>query len=94
MNEHLQETQQEMLFEAILRLKTADELRQFMADLCSITELNSLGQRYHVASMLYGKQVYQDIAEATSASTATISRVNRSLQYGAGGFRIALERQE
>lgn len=81
------------LYEAILTLETVEECRQFFKDLCTIPELKALSQRFKVAKMLTENHVYSDIVGATGASTATISRVNRSLSYdGAGGYGIAFER--
>lgn len=80
------------LLDAILSLKTREELQHFFEDLCTIQELNSMAQRYEVAQYLDQGLTYAQIAEITHASTATISRVNRSLVYGAEGYRLALSR--
>lgn len=80
------------LFDAILTLKTQDECQKFFGDLCAIPELISLSQRYQVAKMLTEHHVYADIVNETGASTATISRVNRSINYGSGGYEIVFER--
>lgn len=80
------------LYKAILSLKTVDECIRFFDDLCSISEIRAIEQRYEVARLLYDGNIYNSILEKTSASSATISRVNRSLRYGAGGYRIALDR--
>lgn len=81
------------LFEAILCLENIDECRQFFKDLCTVPELKSFSQRFQVARMLTDKHVYSDIVKETGASTATISRVNRSLSYdGTGGYNIVFER--
>ena len=80
------------LLDAILCLKTKEELECFFDDLCTIQEINSLAQRYEVALHLDKGLTYSQIAAATHASTATISRVNRSLLYGAEGYRLAIER--
>lgn len=82
----------ELLYDAVLQLKTADECRRFFDDLCTISELRSMSQRMEVAMMLYNKRVYTDIAEKTGASTATISRVNKCLNYGTDGYNIVLKR--
>lgn len=82
----------ELLYEAVLELKTIDECRRFFDDLCTIAELRSIRQRMEVAMMLYDKRIYTDIAEKTGASTATISRVNKCLNYGTDGYNIVLER--
>ena len=78
------------LFAAILQLETAEECEAFFEDLCTIKELQDLSQRFQVAKMLNEKKNYQDISKATGASTATISRVNKCLMYGTGGYRLAL----
>ena len=80
------------LFSAILQLKTVDECRLFFEDLCTIPELKSMSQRMEVAKMLSQKLVYTDIAEKTGASTATISRVNRCINYGSGGYNLVINR--
>lgn len=72
------------MYEAILQLKDMDECCRFFDDLCAITELRSMEQRYEVASMLMDDKVYMEIMEKSSASSATISRVNRALNYGTG----------
>ena len=80
------------LFKAILQLKTVDECYALFEDLCTIKELQSMTQRFVVAKMLREKRVYSDIVEQTGASTATISRVNRSLMYGSEGYDIVFSR--
>ena len=80
------------LLDAILELKTREELQRFFDDLCTIQEINSMAQRFEVARQLKQGLTYAQIAEITHASTATISRVNRSLVYGAEGYQLALER--
>ncbi len=80
------------LFEAVLSLETKEECYDFFEDLCTINELLSLSQRFEVASMLRNRKTYLEIAEKTGASTATISRVNRSLSYGNDGYQLVLER--
>ena len=80
------------LLEAILALKTKEELEHFFEDLCTIQEINSLVQRFDVALQLDHGLTYAQIANITHASTATISRVNRSLVYGAEGYKLAIER--
>lgn len=81
------------LFEAILSLSTAEECEAFFEDLCTIKEIQDLSQRFQVARMLSEKKNYQDISKATGASTATISRVNKCLMYGKGGYRLTLKKQ-
>ena len=80
------------LFRAILTLKTMEECYAFFEDACTIAEILAISQRFAVAEMLSQGKVYSDIAAQTGASTATISRVNKSLQYGNDGYKIALER--
>ena len=80
------------MYEAILSLKTLGECIGFFDDLCSVTELRSIEQRYQVARMLSDGQVYSTIQEKTGASSATISRVNRSLHYGTDSYKIVFER--
>ena len=80
------------LLNAILTLKTPEELQRFFDDLCTIQEINSMAQRFEVARYLEKGLTYAQIAEITHASTATISRVNRSLIYGAEGYKLAIER--
>ena len=80
------------LFEAILCLKNKEECYTFFEDVCTINELLSLSQRFEVAKMLTDKRTYLDISEKTGASTATISRVNRSLNYGNDGYEMVFKR--
>ena len=82
----------DMLFQAILELENIDEGYKFFEDIATITELKSISQRIQVAKMLREKRVYTEIAETTGASTATISRVNKCLNYGQGGYDIVLDR--
>ncbi|MBU5626481.1 TrpR-like protein [Oscillibacter sp. MSJ-2] len=80
------------LYKAILTLKTEEECYAFFQDLCTVSELRAMEQRFEVAELLSQGMIYNDILERTGASSATISRVNRSLSYGAGGYEIAFER--
>ena len=80
------------MYEAILKLETVDECIKFFDDLCSVTELRAIEQRYHVASLLNDGHIYSTILDETGASSATISRVNRSLMYGAGGYEVVFRR--
>lgn len=80
------------LYNAILKLETVEECRNFFEDLCTVTELASITQRLKVAKMLTENCVYTDIAAKTGASTATISRVNRSLRYGNNGYDVVFSR--
>ena len=82
------------LFDAILTLENKEECYTFFQDVCTINELLSLSQRYEVAKMLREKKTYLEIAEKTGASTATISRVNRSLNYGCDGYDMVFSRLE
>lgn len=80
------------LFEAVLCLQNAEECYSFFEDICTVNELLSLSQRYEVARMLRDHNTYLEIAEKTGASTATISRVNRSLNYGSDGYDMVFNR--
>lgn len=80
------------LFEAILSLENMEECYKFFEDVCTVNELLSLSQRFEVARMLRTQKTYLDIAEETGASTATISRVNRSLNYGNDGYDMVFAR--
>ncbi len=84
----------ENLFKAILLLENTDECLRFFEDICTIKELQDLTQRFQVAKMLKEGKSYQDISKITGASTTTISRVNRCLVYGDGGYRLILEKLE
>ena len=92
MNNKIRTEAVEHLFEAILTLETKEECFDFLEDLCTINELLSLSQRYEVATMLKEKRTYLEIAEKTGASTATISRVNRSLNYGCDGYEMVFKK--
>ena len=92
MNKHNKKPRNVDMYRAILELKDEDECMRFFDDLCTVTELQALEQRYQVAVLLQKGYIYNDILEKTGASSATISRVNRSLQYGANGYAIAFER--
>lgn len=92
MNSKLNKDDLDYLFNAILELKDIDECYNFFKDLCTIQELKSISQRLRVAKLLSENKVYNDIVTETGASTATISRVNRSLQDGNDGYRVIFER--
>ncbi len=94
MNKKLKTDAVDALFDAVLQLKTKEECYNFFEDLCTVNELLSLSQRFEVASMLRDKKTYLEIAEKTGASTATISRVNRSLNYGTDGYELIFQRLE
>ena len=81
-----------LLYEAILSLETPEECRAFFQDLCTVAELRAMAQRLEVAQLLDGGLIYNDILQRTGASSATISRVNRALQYGADGYKTVLPR--
>lgn len=79
-------------FEAVLMLEDKDQCYKFFEDVCTVRELNSISQRLEVAKLLKIRKTYNEIERETGASTATISRVNRSLHYGADGYELVLER--
>ena len=78
-------------FSAILKLKSTEECRKFFEDVCTIKELEDISQRLEVATLLSEGKNYQEVSKATGASTATISRVNKCLQYGKNGYKIVLK---
>ena len=80
------------LFDGVLQLETAEDCYRFFEDLCTVHEMQDMGQRLEVARLLDEEVTYHDIVERTGASTATISRVNRCLNYGSGGYRLVLKR--
>ena len=84
----------DLLYRAILQLKDEQECYDFFQDLCTVSELRSMEQRFEVASLLDDGMIYNDILERTGASSATISRVNRSLAFGHGGYQVFFDRQE
>ena len=92
MNEKLLDAQTDRLFDAILGLETREDCYRLFDDLCTVSELRAMAQRFHVATLLDEGRIYSDIAQETGASTATISRVNRCLVYGSDGYRDALSR--
>jgi TrpR-related protein YerC/YecD len=92
MNKINKKPRNEDMYKAILSLKDLDECMRFFDDLCTVTELQAMEQRYHVAVCLDKGMIYNDILAETGASSATISRVNRSLQYGAGGYEVVFDR--
>lgn len=94
MNKKLKSDAVDHLFEAVLSLQSKEECYDFFEDLCTVNELLSLSQRFEVASMLRSHKTYMEIAEKTGASTATISRVNRALNYGNDGYQLILERMD
>lgn len=92
MNKKLMGENLDSLFEAILSLETKEECACFFDDLCTIGEIKSMCQRFEVARLLDKDIIYTEIAEKTGASSATISRVNRCLNYGSGGYRAVLDK--
>ena len=94
MNKKIKTDAVDHLFDAILLLENREECYSFFEDLCTVNELLSLSQRFEVASMLKSGKTYMEIAEKTGASTATISRVNRSLNYGNDGYEMIFGRLE
>lgn len=87
-----QEPRVDRLFEAILALESPEECYRFFEDLCTVGEIRALAQRFQVAEMLDGGATYEEIETKTGMSSATISRINRYLRYGADGYRLALDR--
>lgn len=94
MNSKIKDENNDFLFKAILSLENIDECYEFFEDLCTVAEIKAMAQRLHVAKMLNNHHVYSDIVSKTGASTATISRVNRCLNYGTDGYAKILERLE
>ena len=82
----------DFLFDGVLSLQTKEECYRFFEDICTINEIKAFEQRLQVAKMLAEKKTYLDIASTTGASTATISRINRALNYGSDGYKLILER--
>lgn len=82
----------DLLFEAVLTLQDKEECYRFFEDVCTINELQAMAQRFEVALLLREHETYQNISVETGASTATISRVNRSINYGTGGYELVLDR--
>lgn len=92
MNNKIHTPETDCLFTAISTLASIEEFYQFFEDLCTINEIQSMTQRFHVAKMLRENKVYTEISKETGASTATISRVNRALNYGTDGYDLAIHR--
>ena len=91
-NPKLKDDLNDQLCRAVLLLENIEECYQFFEDMCTINELQAMAQRWQVARQLDAGETYQDIAHKFNASSATISRVNRCLEYGAGGYRLILDR--
>ena len=94
MNRKIQDEYTDFLFDAVLSLQNREECYRFFEDLCTVPELKAISQRLVVADMLRKKMVYNDIVAQTGASTATISRVKRALDYGSDGYELVLTRME
>lgn len=94
MNEKLKTKEMDNLFKAVLSLENEEECYKFFEDVCTINELQALSQRLAVASMLCNQKTYVEITEKTGASTTTIGRVNRTLNYGNDGYKMVFERME
>lgn len=94
MNSKIKDELTDKLFETILLLKNVEECYNFFEDICTVSEIKAMAQRLEVAKMLEAGYTYMDISEKTGASTATISRVNRCLNYGSDGYRTVLRRLE
>lgn len=94
MNSKIKNKENDFLFRAILQLRDLEECYRFFEDLCTVTELKSMSQRIAVAKMLSDGKVYSEIVRQTGASTATISRVNRSLEYGCDAYPMVFARME
>ena len=92
MNSKLKGKNFDFLFKAILSLQSMEECQDFFDDLCTVPELKAMAQRLQVAKMLSEHRVYSEIVNETGASTATISRVNRSLSYGSDGYAVIFKR--
>ncbi|MDY4976931.1 MAG: YerC/YecD family TrpR-related protein [Clostridia bacterium] len=92
MSKSLRDEQTDRLFQGMLKLETVEECYRFFEDLCTISEIKAMAQRFEVAVMLDDQRVYTEIAQETGASSATISRVNKCLLYGEDGYRLVLKR--
>jgi len=92
LNSKIKDESVDFLFKAVLSLQSEDECYNFFEDLCTVPEIKAMSQRLLVAHMLSTKRVYSDIVAETGASTATISRVNRSLNYGCDGYELVFKR--
>lgn len=94
MNRKLQSENIDVLYEAVGLIETREEFYNFFEDLCTITELQAMAHRFAVAKMLTEGYTYQEISEKTGASTATISRINKCIGYGADGYNVILSRMK
>lgn len=91
-NSRIKSAQADSLFEAVLQLETMEECYRFFEDICTIKEIQAIAQRLEVAKLLKATKTYNEIEAETGASTATISRINRSLNYGADGYKLVFEK--
>lgn len=91
-NSRIKNEQTDKLFEAILSLKSMEECYRFFEDVCTIKEIQAISQRLEVAKLLKANKTYNEIEEETGASTATISRINRSLHYGVDGYKLVFKK--
>ena len=94
MNKRIKKTRNLEMYKAILTLNTVEELMKFFDDLCTVSEIQAMEQRFQVAMLLDEGLIYNDILAQTGASSATISRVNRALQYGSGGYAAVFDRMK
>jgi TrpR-related protein YerC/YecD len=92
MNKKLKDNVTDELFKAVLKLENIEECYDFFEDICTVSEIKAMAERLNVAFMLYNGEKYTEIMEKTGASSATISRVNRSLNYGADGYKLIIKR--
>ena len=92
MNTKIKDPYIDALYEAVLALETKEECDKFFEDICTISEVKSIAQRLKVATLLYEGKTYSEITDETGISTATISRVNKCLEYGADGYKIVLDK--
>lgn len=92
MNSKLKNEHTDCFYRAVLGLRNLDECYAFFEDICTVSEIQAMAQRFYVARFLDEGRTYQEISVATGASTATISRINKCLEYGADGYKTALGR--
>lgn len=92
MNEKLKNKHTDAFFNAVLNLHSLEECYDFFEDVCTVAEIQAMAQRLYVAMLLEEKRTYQEISAVTGASTATISRINKCLEYGTDGYKTALRR--
>ncbi|CDZ75003.1 TrpR-like protein YerC/YecD [Peptoniphilus sp. ING2-D1G] len=91
-NSKIKSEQTDSLFEAILALENTEECYRFFEDICTVKEIQAISQRLQVVKLLIKNKTYHEIESETGASTATISRINRSLNYGADGYKLVLKK--